>query len=633
LAAETTSPTPLVTKTPEELVAILKSDVGRKQKADACRELAVVGGSSAVLVLVRLLADEQMSDMARYALESMPGATVDAALRGELTKLHGRPLIGVIGSLGVRRDIKSVKPLAALLRSTERGAEDAAARALGSIGTADAAKAIHAAVPVAAAASSPAFYEGLFRCAEHLTAGGKSKQAGGIYDQIRLEKELPAQARVAALRGAILSRGARDLGLLKESLNSHDYLVFTTAVGAALELPGVEVTKALVQALPQLAADNQSVVMAALSSRRQIEALPALELAAKSGPEPTRAAAVHAIAAIGHPSAVLMLMGLLESGNREVTQAALDGLAGIPGPQADGAALDLLSSKDAARELTGIDLAGRRRMTSALPTLMQAASSGEAKVRAAALRRVGELGGPNEVPGLLESVLRATNEAERDAGAEALKNICLRAGKPESLTEQVAAALANAPPVQKPPFLSVLSALGGTEALAAVRITLQEPDPEVRNAAVRALADWPDAAAAPDLMDVVRSPSEEAQRVVAFRSVIRMARERAVPADEKLKILSEIELLARDSQDKKLVLSALGEVTSVTSLRLTAAYFSDPLVADEAGAAAVKIAEKLDVQDKDMIGLVLQQVLKTSNSEPVLASARKRLEKLGISRE
>ena len=46
--------------------------------------------------------------MARYALETIPDPSVDDALRDALGKLKGRPLLGVIGSLGVRRDAKAV---------------------------------------------------------------------------------------------------------------------------------------------------------------------------------------------------------------------------------------------------------------------------------------------------------------------------------------------------------------------------------------------------------------------------------------------------------------------------------------------------------------------------------------------
>ena len=101
-------PTPLLTQPADKLIQILQSDASRKAKADACRELSVVGNSKAVPVLVGLLANEELSHMARYALETIPGEGVNKALRAELTKLQGRLLVGVIGSLGVRRDPEAV---------------------------------------------------------------------------------------------------------------------------------------------------------------------------------------------------------------------------------------------------------------------------------------------------------------------------------------------------------------------------------------------------------------------------------------------------------------------------------------------------------------------------------------------
>ena len=76
-ADSTPAPTPLVTQSADKLIQVLQADASRKEKADACRELAVVGNSKAVLVLVGLLANEELSHMARYALETIPGDTVN----------------------------------------------------------------------------------------------------------------------------------------------------------------------------------------------------------------------------------------------------------------------------------------------------------------------------------------------------------------------------------------------------------------------------------------------------------------------------------------------------------------------------------------------------------------------------
>lgn len=55
-----------------KLIAILKSDASHKEKADACRQLSIIGTKDAVAPLAALLGDEKLSHMARYALEPIP---------------------------------------------------------------------------------------------------------------------------------------------------------------------------------------------------------------------------------------------------------------------------------------------------------------------------------------------------------------------------------------------------------------------------------------------------------------------------------------------------------------------------------------------------------------------------------
>jgi len=111
----------------DKLIAVLKSDAPHKEKADACRLLALVGTKDAVAPLAALLGDEKLSHMARYGLEPIPDPAVDEALRDSLGKLKGRPLVGVIGSIGVRRDTKAIRPLAKMLLSPD----DQVAQAIG----------------------------------------------------------------------------------------------------------------------------------------------------------------------------------------------------------------------------------------------------------------------------------------------------------------------------------------------------------------------------------------------------------------------------------------------------------------------------------------------------------------------
>jgi HEAT repeat protein len=188
-----------------ELLAVLKSDKPQKAKADACLELARIGTKESVAPLAALLGDEKIAHMARYALEPIPDPAVDDALRQALGRLKGRPLIGVIGSIGVRRDAKAVEPLSGLLKDREADVAQAAARALGSIGSPAAVEALVGALNGAEAANQPAICEGLLRCAEALVAHGQRGEALAIYDRLSQPK-MPQQARDGAARKARLLR-------------------------------------------------------------------------------------------------------------------------------------------------------------------------------------------------------------------------------------------------------------------------------------------------------------------------------------------------------------------------------------------------------------------------------------------
>jgi len=322
--------------TPEQvnkLVAVLKSDAPQKEKADACRQLAVVGTKVAVAPLAALLGDENLSHMARYALEPMPDPAVDEALRDALGKLKGLPLVGVIGSIGVRRDARAVGPLTRMLQDPDAEVAQAAARALGSIGTRRAARALQRALPTAPAANQLALCEGLFRCAEALVAEGKRGGTWEIYEQLRSIKA-PHQVRAGALRGAMRVQqrllgapGREGFPLLWQHLRSDDYILFSAAVQTSLEMPGAEVTGALTSALKGLPADNQILIIWALGKRADPGALSALFAAAKEGEKSVRLAAIRALSQMGDASAAPVLRALAADADPEISKAAQESLA------------------------------------------------------------------------------------------------------------------------------------------------------------------------------------------------------------------------------------------------------------------------------------------------------------------
>lgn len=119
----------------EARLAVLASDAGLQEKAQACHELAVVGGPESVPALANLLSHDFLADYARSGLEAIDHPAAGEALRASLRTLQGRNLAGAINSLGVRRDHASVPELTRLALDPNALVAEAAVHSLGMIAT------------------------------------------------------------------------------------------------------------------------------------------------------------------------------------------------------------------------------------------------------------------------------------------------------------------------------------------------------------------------------------------------------------------------------------------------------------------------------------------------------------------
>src|SRR6266571_8801459 len=106
----------------QHLIRVLMSDASAQAKDAACARLKRIGTSSSVPALSALLLDENLSHSARYALESMPTPAAGRALVNALKQSAGLTRIGIINSLGVRREVEAVPELANVLAEAQRAA-------------------------------------------------------------------------------------------------------------------------------------------------------------------------------------------------------------------------------------------------------------------------------------------------------------------------------------------------------------------------------------------------------------------------------------------------------------------------------------------------------------------------------
>ena len=189
-------------KIEKSLLGVLTSDAKRAGKQFVCRELSIIGTEQSVPVLGKMLTDEETSDMARYAMERIPGRAVDDALRGALSKAKGKPKIGIINSLGQRRDKKAVRSLSRLIGNPDKTVAAAAVAALGRIADSGATSALSAAKDKINGELRMLILDSYLKCADQLAAEGEKSKALAIYKELQ-KSDMPRPIRTAALRGMI----------------------------------------------------------------------------------------------------------------------------------------------------------------------------------------------------------------------------------------------------------------------------------------------------------------------------------------------------------------------------------------------------------------------------------------------
>ena len=708
LAATLLAATPAASIAQEaELLAVLKSDAPQKDKADACRELTKVATKEAVPTLAALLGDEKLAHMARNALEPLPDPSADAALREALGKVQGRLLMGVIGSLGVRRDNQAVEAIAKLLADPDAAIARSAARALGQIGSPEAAKALDGALAGAPAANQVDFCEGLFRCAESLSAQGQDAAAQAIYDRLRSLPQAAHQIRVGALRGAILARQKEGIPLMIEAIRSADYVLTAAAARIAMEMPGADVTAALAGELPKLPVDKQILLVNTLGYRGDATAGPALLALASEGDPAVRLAAVRNVTHLGYAPALTLLAELSLKGEGDLAAAARDCLANFPGKDADATIAAMLSHQDVKVRSLAIEMIGQRNVAGSAASLVKAAGDEEEAVRLAALKALRDQAGLPELPALLSALVKARSAAESQAAENALGALCARQSEPASgnivivkaeygdlpagasadVTQKVAemvkagamaveasngnfgdpaggipkklrvdytvngvtvsktvpendnltltamatppavvdaicAALGGAPIEAKLALLRTLRTAGGAKALQTVQAAAADSDEQVKDTALRVVCEWPTTDALPMVAELVKSPPSKTIKVLALRGFVRLVPQQDTPDAKKLESLQDAMAQAERTEEKRLVLSALGNVPSVGSLAVVTSHLETPDLKEEACLAAVAIAEKIASAHGAEVAAAMGQVAKLTANEKLAARAK-----------
>lgn len=528
--------------------------------------------SPALSLLGPWLADPARQELARLALDRVPGRNIDAAYLRALRQVEGPARIALAQSAGQRRLAKAAPILAKFLKTDDRALADAAAAALGAIATPRAFGILNdRKTPVT---------DAVLQARLDAAARQPTKVASATYRQLADDSSAPDVVRQRAFRSLLATAPDEATGLITGALAGNDLSRRAVALEGVVELKGGDAITPLIQALPRLDPATQAALIAAFARRGDAAARPAVIAASgQTAPEP-RIAAIVALGELpGDAASVRRLTDAILAGGPEA-KAATQSLAILRGAGVRESIAEGARTGDPARRAVLIRQLGLRGAASELGFLLGLRTDPAPLVRLASLEALDILASATEEGALIAWAKGAADPAERTRAVRTYLAAALRAPDTPERTRALVRELETGDRTTQLLFLPALSRLANPETVAVAGRLARSPDAEVAEAAFAVLARWPDSAAG-DLL-VGLASDRDTLRIRASDAATRLfERDAGAPTPGRVEALVQLLVLSTDATLLRRQLFLLSRAASPRALAAVERLAGNAAVAQE----------------------------------------------------
>jgi len=572
------------------MVAALGRATDKHLKQFFIRQLQWTGRAAAVAPVARHLRDEFLCEPAAFTLATIGNPGAQRALTDALSRAGEKTAGTLIGALGQMRAGGAASAVAAWVGRGDKHLREAALFALAEIGDPKSRRVLASAATSGDRASKLRGVANYLNYARRLAEKGRERDGAAICREL-MSSSLDTSVRCAALSGLAIVSGAGAVDELFRALSGKDIELRRVALQRLAEVPGDAVTGRAVRALGGAEEGLKAGLIEVLGRRGGRQALSACRGALSDATESVRVAAVKACASSGDQETIADVIARLgyEKG-AQASAAIRRSLLSAKGDAVNRALAGRLRSGESATKLSCIQILVGRGAAGQDGDLQAAARDLDSKVRIAAIEALGKLGGGSAVKALVDIAMKSDSSAERDAAAKSTRQVASRLENSSRYVYDVLSAMRSAPRARRPNGYGVLAALGGSGALQATVAGTRDTDAAIRDAATRALADWPDRAAVEPLVSIASGGAPMVQKVLALRGAVRLIREVSMAAAVKVSLCGRLMSAAGRPDEKRLVISCLSTVRDAGALSKVLSCIDEAPLKAEAALAAARIA-------------------------------------------
>ncbi len=608
-----------------ELIATLEKPGVTGAAIDyVCRALSGYGSQTAAPALAKLALRPRFTHLACLALNGIESPKSDEVLRSLLDKVSGVGIINVINTLADRGDKNSVTHFARLINNPDVAVAEAALAGLGKIADAEALRIL---IDARVADNLLLVWaDSCLLCAESMVDDGDDAKALSAYNKL-FDIKYPTVIRIGAFGGIVNVKRDNALPLIITLIKGEDDKLRQAAAVFSHKITSATATARLTDLLSQVPSPSQRLMINTLSFRGDKNAADGIAEFLNSNDDTVKAAAVRALADLGDGRHVKAL-AQIAAGGGNVGEIAQQTLALI-GADADQSILDLLMTTNDMTKVALIKAVAARRIPHANGQLLTLAGEKNARVAGEAFKALGLTAGKDNIDAMLNLMITAESSAVRSAAEKSVIAVIIRENALLFATEPVIAVLTKANDKAKENVMAVMAVIGGEKTLQAVAEYVDAKNVNLKKAALRALALWPDALAAETLMKIAKSDPDKIMRILALRGYIEQLGMPSKRSEEQAyKLLAEAMDMSVRPDERKIVLASLANAPSIKAMEMAGAYVDDPALQQDACIAVIKIAETVWNIDKDGAKVILEKVVKLTKDNSARKKAKKILGKI-----
>ena len=556
------------------------------------KQIELCGSDTAVKPLGKLLGDARLCETATRALLRIRTKAAITEIRGALGGAKDAALVTIVRALGQARDKASAETVAKYAGSADRTLRHTAWFAMANIGDRSAVDVLKKASLAKGPYERSVGLKNYMLLASRLGQGTDKTTCANICRGVLRERTGPADgnARCAALTVLAQSVGRHAVNDVLKALDDKNAYVRDRAARllGGIKAPGSSAK--LIARFKTASPATKAAILGALglSGDTDKSVLDTLQGATSDTDKGVRIAAIAALAQADPDKGAAAAAGAMKSSDTDEIAAARGVLIGVKSKKFASCAAGALAKASPAGKAALLEVLAARGASDQVKAVIAQLDSKEASVAQAAAKAMGDLAGVGDIDVILAKLTVASDSRQRAILQNSAVAAMRRTG---SGAKPVMKALSGASGDKRAVLLKVLSGIGGADALQLVVKDTASDDKAVKEAAVRALAAWPEIGAAKPLLALIGKTDNKTHRTLALRGYVRLI---SVPSNrgaaETVKLFAAAMDAAPGEAEKKLVLGGLSGIRTVEAMALAMKYVDDPKLREEAAMAAVRIA-------------------------------------------